>query len=199
MAARKQSEINLLPQKGFEATTTGRVLAWVLSTFRVIVIVTEMIVMIAFLSRFWLDAQNSDLNEEIDEKQALLSASVTFENQFRDIQKRLSLFSQLTVQKALFSTSVKTITSYLPDDLYLTGIIFNNNAFLVEGATSNEQSIQQLIVNLASSGIFPEVGLVEVRTTISNPDVLLFKIDARTKPKAVAQEVTEQVSTEAQQ
>ena len=53
MSARKE-EINLLPQKGFEATTAGRILAWILSTFRIIVIITELLVMVAFLSRFWL-------------------------------------------------------------------------------------------------------------------------------------------------
>ena len=64
MSAHKKQQVNLLPEKGFTSTTTGRVLTWILSTFRIIVIVTEIIVMIAFLSRFWLDAQNTDLSEE---------------------------------------------------------------------------------------------------------------------------------------
>ena len=66
MAARKKSSrINLLPQEEFAASTLGRILAWILSTFRILVIMTELIVILAFLSRFWLDARTTDLNEEI--------------------------------------------------------------------------------------------------------------------------------------
>ena len=73
MAARKKNkEINLLPQEQFAASTTGRVLAWVLSTFRMIVILTEMIVIIAFLSRFWLDIKSNDLTDEVDNQKKIV-------------------------------------------------------------------------------------------------------------------------------
>ena len=65
MPAKKEPEINLLPQEEFEGSVIGRILKWGLSTFRIIVIIVEMVVMAAFLSRFWLDAKNSDLNEDI--------------------------------------------------------------------------------------------------------------------------------------
>ncbi|KKR29381.1 hypothetical protein A2715_03345 [Candidatus Woesebacteria bacterium RIFCSPHIGHO2_01_FULL_39_32] len=181
MAAQNKTEINLLPQKGFEATTTGRILAWILSTFRVIVIVTEIIVMIAFLSRFWLDAQNSDLDEKLDEKKALLSTSLTFENQFRDTQKRLSVFSQITSQESVLSSSLKDIASHLPDDLFLSSVTFNKNSYTIEGITPNERSIQQLIVNLGSSGIFQSVGLNEISSDVRSPDLLNFKLIANFK------------------
>ena len=61
----KKKNINLLPKEEFDASVVGRLLRWAMGTFRIIVIITEMIVMAAFLSRFWLDAQNSDLNDEI--------------------------------------------------------------------------------------------------------------------------------------
>src|SRR3989304_5055627 len=95
-AHKKEEQINLLPEKGFEQTTTGRILTWILSSFRIIVIVTEIIVMIAFLSRFWLDAQNTDLTEELQQKQAVLSASKAFDAEFKDTQKRLKVFTDLT-------------------------------------------------------------------------------------------------------
>ena len=83
MAARKKRQINLLPQEEFAASTLGRVLNWLLTTFRYIVIVTEIVVMTAFLSRFWLDAKSTDLNELIKQKQAVIAASADFEKEFR--------------------------------------------------------------------------------------------------------------------
>ena len=95
----KKEEINLLPQKGFASTTAGRILAWILSTFRIIVIVTEIIVMVAFLSRFWLDAQNTDLDEEITQKQALIAASLGFEKRFKQTQSVVPVLMPLLCLK----------------------------------------------------------------------------------------------------
>lgn len=60
MAART-SAVNLLPTDRFEFSRTGRFLIWALSTGRLVVILTELVVILAFLSRFWLDRQLSDL------------------------------------------------------------------------------------------------------------------------------------------
>lgn len=199
MAAR-QEQINLLPGKGFEATTGGRILAWILSTFRIIVIVTEVIVMVAFLSRFWLDAQNTDLAEEIEEKQAVLSASLNFEKQFKDAQKRLEIFSTLTSKGELFNQTLTTITSHLPDDLFLTSLSFKESGseeikstkkasqIDIEGASPNERSIQQFLVNLDSSNQFSSIVINQIKADPENPILLIFRIGAQfAKEKEVTQ------------
>lgn len=176
VAQKKQGQINLLPEANFDATTAGRVLSWVLSTFRIIVIVTEIIVMIAFLSRFWLDAQNTDLNDDIKEKAAVLTASKNFEREFENTQKRLEIFSELTKNEGVYADILKTVVSYLPTDLFLTTVIFEEGSLQIEGSTPNEMSIQQLIVNLSSTGKFSDIGLVELSTDPKNPIFLNFKL-----------------------
>lgn len=183
MPARKEKEINLLPQKGFESTTAGRVLAWILSTFRVIVIVTEMIVMIAFISRFWLDAQNSDLNEEIKQKSAVLSASQDFEDHFSDTQKRLKVLSEISSGKLIGTNLLEIVTKNLPPDVILKDISYTNEGISLSGYTPNEQSIQQLIVNLDANDEFQNVNLSEAKSSPDNPNVLEFKIKSDLKDK----------------
>jgi Tfp pilus assembly protein PilN len=175
-AQKKQGQINLLPEAGFETTTTGRVMSWILSTFRIIVIVTEIIVMIAFLSRFWLDAQNTDLNDDIKHKTAVLTASKDFEKEFENTQNKLRIFSELTKNQGIYADILNTVVSYLPPDLYLTTITFKEGALQIEGSTPNEVSIQQLIVNLSSSGKFSEVGLIELATDPKDRILLNFKL-----------------------
>jgi len=85
----KSKQINLIPQDEFESSNFGRILKWALSTFRIVVIVTELIVMSAFLSRFWLDAKNSDLNEEINVNKSQIIAYKDIETEFRSLQKNL--------------------------------------------------------------------------------------------------------------
>jgi len=57
MAAKKEKPINLLPKDSFAETTLGRVITWFLGTFRIMVIAVELVVVAAFLSRFWLDSK----------------------------------------------------------------------------------------------------------------------------------------------
>ena len=177
-AQKKQSQINLLPEVGFETTVTGRILSWILSTFRIIVIVTELIVMIAFLSRFWLDAQNTDLNDEIKYKTAVLAASENFENDFRNSQNRLKIFSELTKSEGVYTDALNTLVTYLPSDLYLTSVVFNGKSLQIEGSTPSEISIQQLIVNLSSSGKFSGINLTQLATDSKNPVLLNFELEA---------------------
>jgi Tfp pilus assembly protein PilN len=180
MSARKsQSQINLLPQKNFEQTTTGRVLAWILSTFRIIVIVTEIIVMIAFMSRFWLDAKNTDLSDEINDKKAVLAASSSFEREFKDTQTRLAIFSQIIATEEIPSTSFSIITSYLPDNVYLTSLSLAKDLIALQGASPDEMSIQQFLTNLAASGKFKDVNLAGLESDITDTALLNFRVNAK--------------------
>lgn len=161
---KKESKINLLPREEFLASTAGRILTWVLTTFRIIVIVTEMLVMIAFLSRFWLDARNTDLSENIQQKQAVLASSLDFEKEFKDVQARLQIFSDFTSGKDQLSKSLNSITSLLPPDVILENISFSNQGIEISGLSVSEVSIQQFTVNLKSDNNFKKVALGNIKT-----------------------------------
>jgi len=183
MAAQKQKkdQINLLPQRGFAASTSGRVLLWILSTFRVIVIVTEIIVMIAFLSRFWMDAQNTDLAEKIQQQQAVLTSFTQFEKEFKSAQKRLEIFSILTQNKETATNIANSIISYLPEDTFLKSISFtSSNEVVIEGISPSERSVQQFAVNLQSADIFNQINLTGIETD-ENSGFLKFKFGANLK------------------
>src|SRR3990167_9181041 len=87
--------INLLVLEGFEHSPVGKVLHWLLSAGRTIVIFTELIVIISFLSRFWLDRTLTDLSEQNNNKRAQIEASRQFEENFKSVQQRLSLVNQI--------------------------------------------------------------------------------------------------------
>ena len=161
---KKESKINLLPREEFLASTAGRILTWVLTTFRIIVIVTEMLVMIAFLSRFWLDARNTDLSENIQQKQAVLASSLDFEKEFKDVQARLQIFSDFTSGKDQLSKSLNSITSLLPPGVILENISFSNQGIEISGLSVSEVSIQQFTVNLKSDNNFKKVALGNIKT-----------------------------------
>ena len=175
MPARKKEEINLLPQKGFESNTIGRLLAWVLSSFRIIVIVTEIIVMIAFLSRFWLDAQNADLTDDIKNKKAVLEAYQDFEKDYRDTQKRLEIYSTITKGVPL-ATLVKSLSDLLPPDIYLYSLGYTGTQINISALSPNEISIQQYMVNISAVDTVKNVTIREIETEKDNPGLIKFTL-----------------------
>lgn len=177
MAARKKaSKINLLPQEEFAASTLGRILAWLLSTFRILVIITELIVILAFLSRFWLDARTTDLNEEIKQKQAIVTASSDFERELRSAQKKLDAYSQITSQGKKATILINTISSYLPPEIFLSSVSQIGKEVQVKGQSFTERAIAQFMANLETSEIFSNISLSQVDTNERRNATLVFAL-----------------------
>lgn len=177
--SKKKNEINLIPVDKFAASSAGKILSWLLSTFRVIVIVVEMIVMLAFLSRFWLDAKNSDLNDEMKQKQALIAASKNFEDEFNATQDKISAFLALTTS-AKSSNSLNDIPSVLPEGITLKSISISDTSILVDGESPSEGLIAQFIANLEGLDKYQGINLNQIG---SNQDtgMITYKIDIQKK------------------
>jgi Tfp pilus assembly protein PilN len=177
MAARKKKKkINLLPQEEFAQSTLGRVLAWLLSSFRVIVIVTEVFVMMVFLSRFWLDAKSADLNDLIKQRQAVLVASVDFEKEFRGVQKKLSIFSELTAVEQPTTNHLNTTSSLVPPEIILSSLSFVGDDIKIEGISPNERGIAQFVANLDASDEIKEVAITQISTDKETQVLLTFSL-----------------------
>jgi hypothetical protein len=165
MAAQKKTllkEINLLPKEEFAMGTWGRILKWLLSTFRIIVVLVEVMVMGAFLSRFWLDARSSDLNDQIKQRQGVIAAFAETERDFRDAQNKLSVFAAVSPTERKSLPLIESITSFLPPDVLLSSITFVKDSFQVKAETVNELSIAQYLVNLEAADKFKEIALVQL-------------------------------------
>ena len=183
-AKKKQKQVNLIPHDDFESTTVGRILTWLLTTFRYIVIVTEMVVMFAFLSRFWLDARNNDLSEEIKQKQAQILSSSSFEKEFKNTQQRLKIFSALTSEATPNSRLLEAISKVMPVEIYLQTTSFSENRITLTGYAITERDIAQFMVNLESGGVFDEVVLTKVDTDLNEIGLIGFSLQLDTANQA---------------
>ncbi len=171
----KTKAINLLPQKEFEASILGRILAWAMGTFRIIVILTELIVMGAFLSRFWLDAQNSDLTDAIKTRSAQITSQSDFEKEFRGVQTKLTIIKSLSsAPKA--TGRIQNISALLPSDIVLSSASFQESSVLVKGTADSEISIGGLIASLKGSETVKSVNLVSAGSSEENPSQTIFVI-----------------------
>lgn len=177
MAARKKaSKINLLPQEEFAASTLGRVFTWILTSFRYMVIATELIVILAFLSRFWLDAKTTDLNDELKQKTAIVQATSNFEKDFRQSQNRLKAYASLTKKEKPATSLLNIISSYLPPEAYLSSISLIGSEVQIKGSSFSERAIAQFISNLNSLEDFENVTLTQVDTSERDLSTMIFAI-----------------------
>lgn len=182
MPARKKKNrhINLLPKEDFERTILGRVLRWALTTFRYIVILVELVVILGFLSRFWLDVKISDLDDEIKQKSALISSRSSFEKEFRRTKQKLSLFSTLTDPNLMASTFLKDVVNNLPQDVQLTSFDKTGTQVEVRGASVSENSISAFLNSLSEVADFDSVVLTKIESTADSP-LVEFTIQATVK------------------
>ncbi|HEX6976941.1 MAG TPA: PilN domain-containing protein [Patescibacteria group bacterium] len=167
MAARntKEPRINLLPQEEFESSTLGRIFRWLISSFRLIVIATEMVVMGAFLSRFWLDSKVSDLTEAINQKKAVITSYAQVEKNFREAQKELAIFSSVAYDKSKYIPLLQTLTTALPDTVQITFLSVDASAVEIRATSTSEVGAGTFIANLkAIPNMFDKVSLTQ--TTI---------------------------------
>ncbi|KKP47643.1 MAG: hypothetical protein UR39_C0003G0045 [Candidatus Woesebacteria bacterium GW2011_GWA1_33_30] len=178
----KNKFINLLPQDEFETSTLGRILKWSLSSFRVMVIITELLVMSAFLSRFWLDARNSDLNEDLDIGQSQILAYEDIELEFKNIQKKLSIAKSL-YNEPLFTEIINDISTTLPLDIIFTSTTFNDKSFAIKATSFSESSIAQVIANLEAKNNLSEITLSQISTSQDDPNTIVFTVSGKISPK----------------
>lgn len=178
MPKKNTSVINLLPQEEFQKSPLGRTLHWATTTFRSIVVVTEMVVIVAFLSRFWLDAKNADLNDIIRQNQAVITSYEDFEKEFRGLQQRIKIFSGLTESDTLSSFTTKAI-NLLPEDVRLVSISQVGDSLQIKAASASERSIVQYIANLVSDKSFTDLKVANAATSSENSAVLVFTIETK--------------------
>lgn len=173
-------QINLLPSEEFEESTFGRILKWALTSFRIMIMGVNIVVICAFLSRFFLDARNNDLGDRIKVLQGTIIGNSDFEKEFRETQVRLSIYRDLASDESA-SAVISKISSRLPIDVFLLNISVNNDTILLKGSTSNEASISQLMANLVAESSFEDVSLSSVSSNEDNLGQFDFTLNLKTK------------------
>ena len=78
-------DVNLLAGDELDTSPQGKFVRWALTWGRRIVVLTELVVILAFISRFWLDTTVASLNDKIEQKRAVVSSFSDFEDKYRAV------------------------------------------------------------------------------------------------------------------
>lgn len=173
--------INLLPTEDLSKTAAGRFLQWALTVGRYIVVFTELIVLMAFASRFWFDRTLSDLKESIKQKQALVQANSDLENQARSIQKRLQKIDEITKTSLKADQILLTLGRITPTDIIYDNLIITTVQTNISAATFSEASLALFITNLRNSNLFTDINLNSVEKNKRTIGEIVFTLSATLK------------------
>jgi len=162
--AAQTSSVEFLPQEDWEKSSWGKFLKWSLSIGRYIVVFTELIVVLALLSRFKLDRDLAELNEQIKQQQAILTASAQFEEEFRELQDKLEQADRLTVNQDKPTQLVQELGALVPVNVVLSNLSFNNEKLSLSAEALDQNGLATLINALRDSEKFADVAVVKINS-----------------------------------
>lgn len=179
-------DINLVPQDPFFESSLGRVLRWALSVGRYIVIFTELVVVLSFVTRFSLDRTLTDLNDEIHRKELVVKSYGTLEEEFRTLQDKITQFEQLEQQTNLVDI-FPHIAEIIPENVELKELSITQTTVLFKGAALSQIALNTLIANLQLSPLLFDVTVDTIESQGERTPGFAFSIRATTKaaPKVV--------------
>lgn len=150
-------DVNLLPSDDLEGRPGGIFLKWALTWGKRIVVTTELIVILAFLSRFWLDTEVANLSEKIEQKIAIVKSEAEFEKSFRALSKRVERSAAIEALPTPLEIYTK-IQPLLPPALPLSKIVMDNESVSLF-ASSDESTLGRLVNLFKNSPNFTNVSV----------------------------------------
>jgi hypothetical protein len=139
------SSINLLPKKSFEFSTFGKVLKWATSAGRVLVVLTEFVVLMAFATRFYFDKKLSDIGEESVQKETQIAAYADVETQIRKVLAKQSPVEAFQKNGLGFSSKVASLTRILPVGTVLESMTLDKSGLILVGRAQSEFGFAQFV------------------------------------------------------
>ncbi len=168
--------INLLGQQDLEHTPWGRIVSWATTYGRYIMITTEIMVLLAFISRFSLDRKNTDLTEEVTQKQAILEANTSFETSIRSLQANLDTTKKLMINQSRPVDLINMMATLLPPDVYLTSLTINNGKLTISASAGTTTGFAQFLSNLQATKQLQNVSLSDINRQATTG--IVFEITA---------------------
>ncbi len=172
-------EISLLPDEENLSSTPARVLRWSTTVGRYVIVFTELIVISAFISRFWLDRKNADLSEVIRQQKAILESTQQFENDFTLLKNRLENIKTFYASQPEYDKNILSlIKSTPPEIVYENIVITRNDQGQVLAQTSLSSLSEEAIINFISNLILnPDIQKVNVKNIEKKEKSITYSIN----------------------
>jgi Tfp pilus assembly protein PilN len=170
--------INLLAENKNTNSPWNRIMIWITSYGRYIMISTELIVLIAFASRFSLDRKLTDLKENITEKQEILEVNKELEQEIRSVQEKISAIKLLMREQPAPVETLIVVHTLLPTGAYLDTLTIDKNKITTNVTADSAGSFTRFLTNFSSASTLTGV---EIGKVGKRPSGIQFTLTANIK------------------
>lgn len=175
----KDLSININLAKNRGESILDRVISFALTIGRILIITTEIIALSAFLYRFSLDKTLVDLNDRINQEEAIIKLLQNNEVRFRNLQDRLSLSSLLLQQGTSLPKYLMDVVSFAPSDMQISNIAVATDAVRIQATAMSVDSLTNFVNKL--------------KTYPSITGVSIDRIDNQTQTSTISVNITAQL------
>lgn len=166
------SSINLLPKDRFENSSLGKFLGWATTSGRVLVVLTEFVVLLAFGSRFYFDKRLNDISEVLDQKQAQIEAYSETEKQMREVLAKQNLVKVYLERNIKIGEKYDFLSKLLPYGVALEKLSVDSAGINLTGEANSEVSFATLLRNLKRSD---KIAYINIKDTLYDQKTNLMK------------------------
>lgn len=158
------SSINLIKNK--QIPLFDKFMNWALTVGRLIVILTEIVAIAAFIYRFSLDERLIDLHAGIKDKQTLISLLKQDEDRYRNLQDRIALASDLMEKNAKTNKVIFDIVGLVPQGTTIESLAFNKDKLTLSTDINSVSSLTNFINALKD---YPDIKAVSIDNIENKP------------------------------
>ncbi len=158
--------LNLLKPQSNPEKIFVKLVRWLLSTGRYIFIFVEGVVLLAFISRFKLDADIASKKEAIDQQIPYIESLKSYEVTIRQTQLKLSTIDTIKSSSPNFADILKRIANQTPGSVKVISINFQKEASLVKiqlnGQSQNNNDLSVFTSGLKQDQNFSDVNITSI-------------------------------------
>lgn len=154
--------INLFETDRTERALLGRLVPWITTYGRYVMVTTELVVLIAFISRFSLDRKLTDLKEEISQKQEILEVNQPLEKEIRDAQKRIKTVKERIALQETLPGALDAMHTLLPRGIYFESLSLSENKLSAQVVALTLNSFSQFLSRLSVTKQFTGIEISNI-------------------------------------
>ena len=166
--------INLAQNK--QLSFIDKFMDWALTVGRLIVIVTEIVAVAAFVYRFSLDEKLVDLHTAIKQKQVIISLFKQDENKYRNLQGRIALAASISEKISKTNKIIKDIINLVPQGAQINELTLNKDRVNINVNIISISALNDFVDALKN---YPDIKSINIENIENKPSVgLLVNITA---------------------
>lgn len=131
----------------------------VITRGKTIIVVTEAIVLLVFLSRFKLDRQIQDLTESLDNKEAIIQSTQNIEKEYRDVQNKLNITVKLIDSQTNWYKKINAFDNEIPTGVTFKKIDYSQGAIDLSAQAQSASVFGAFMRNLIANESIKSVAI----------------------------------------